>query len=263
MTTYQRSGPEFRLCGQFNGKDGQSAARWLKKFEWEMAGYADSYGVIPASKYLQAVDILLTEDAAFWAEMDPEVSAILTTASPSQNTVSQFKAKLIDKYPAPIADVVPISFDSEMAELKQGPNESLLAYYKRITALMSKVGARDRARSSSTPAPTPLSPLESAMLDTILRAFIRGLNDDGIKRSAVAHIVSSDRSLFGVYTAAEEARRAKIELQKLKQEEQKLKDLEFYRSLVQRNMPSQQIEALRAAFHTGQVQSTLSGSDLY
>src|SRR5438046_7796758 len=63
-------------------------------------------------------------------------------------------------------------------------------------------------------------------------------------------MVASARSLLGVYTAAEKARKAKMELQKIVEEEQKLKDLEFYRGLAQRNMAPQQLEALRTAYHS-------------
>jgi hypothetical protein len=89
------------------------------------------------------------------------------------------------------------------------------------------------------------------MLDIILRAFIRGIADEEVLKC----MVSPDRSLLGDYTAAEEAQRAKVELRKLQEEQRKLKDLEFYKGLVQRNMPSQQIEALRVAFHSPEAAS--------
>jgi hypothetical protein len=94
------------------------------------------------------------------------------------------------------------------------------------------------------------------MLDTVLRAFIRGITDEEVRHSALRLMVSPDRSLLGVYNAAEEARRAKFELQKFREKERRLKDLEFYRGLVQRNMSSHQIEALRTAFYTGASSGT-------
>ena len=69
-----------------------------------------------------------------------------------------------------------------------------------------------------------LSPLEPAMLGTILRAFISGITDEEVKHSTLRCMVLSDWSLLGTYTAAED-RRAKIELQRFQEKEQRLRDL--------------------------------------
>jgi hypothetical protein len=74
------------------------------------------------------------------------------------------------------------------------------------------------------------------MLDTIIRSFIRGIIDEDIKCQAFKGMGSPERSLLGMYTIAEEARRTKIELQKFKEEEMKIKELDFYKTLVKRNM---------------------------
>ena len=96
-TTYQRTGPEFGLCGPFNGRDGQSASRWLKKFDWEMAGYVTEINTIPrTTKYLQTLDILLTENAAYWAETDSDIVTLLTEANHTQITVDQFKTRFVE-----------------------------------------------------------------------------------------------------------------------------------------------------------------------
>lgn len=70
------------------------------------------------------------------------------------------------------------------------------------------------------------------MLDTILRAFIKGLNDNEIRMEVTRGMASSDRSLRNIYQLAEEARRTNLELQKLFDEEVKTDELRFYKSLV-------------------------------
>ncbi|KAL8838309.1 MAG: hypothetical protein Q9176_005120 [Flavoplaca citrina] len=69
--------PMFTFCGSFSGKDGVPAVRWLKRFEHEMSVYKDTTGIIPAEKYLESLDLLLTDDAAFWAKSYPDASRLL------------------------------------------------------------------------------------------------------------------------------------------------------------------------------------------
>ena len=86
------------------------------------------------------------------------------------------------------------------------------------------------------------------MLDTIMRAFTRGINDPDIRRDSLRGLVSANRSLHGVYEAAEEARRVKMEYEHLQEEFTLAHDLHFYRDVVQRNMPSARIDSLRATY---------------
>ncbi len=56
-----------------------------------------------------------------------------------------------------------------------------------------------------------LTTLESAMLDTILRALIRGLSDSTIRAEATRGMAPVTRSLKSIYNLAEEARRSNNE----------------------------------------------------
>jgi hypothetical protein len=102
----------------------------------------------------------------------------------------------MERFPGPAVEVAPVSFGTEMTELRQLPEEPLLPYYRRVLALMSRVGAKDKHRPTRGATPTPtlasLSSLESAMLDTILRAFIRGIADEEVKHAVLRHMVSPD-----------------------------------------------------------------------
>lgn len=69
--------PTFAFCGTFSGKEGSSASRWLKKFEYELSYYKDNTGTIPTHIYLDQLDMLLTDDAADWAESHPDAARLL------------------------------------------------------------------------------------------------------------------------------------------------------------------------------------------
>ena len=240
--------PDFALCGPFNGKDSQSAARWLKKLEWELRKYSTS-GAIDPAKFLQAVDLLLADDAVVWAETTPGITDLLEMPVPTNDNVAQFKALFTQQYPVKVLEATTVHFDSEISDLRQQEGEALIAYYKRTAGLLSRVGGKDRPRpTSSVPNPQALSLIETAMLDTVMRAFTRGIHDPDVRRDALRGLVPADRSLFEVYTVAEESRRSKAEYALLQEEDARAREFQFYKDVVHRNMPSVQIDSLKASF---------------
>ncbi len=146
--------------------------------------------------------------------------------------------------------MIPIPIDVELAELKQKSDETLASYYKKITSLMQRVDARDRPSPISHAEGSALSSLKSAMLDTILRAFIRDLIDPEIRREATRDMTSPNRSLKTIYQLTEKARRTNIEIQKLYDEEIRQNELSFYRELTQQSLPQAKIEAMLTQYHS-------------
>ncbi len=138
--------------------------------------------------------------------------------------------------------------DIELSELAQKPDEALAAYYKRACNLMIRVGARDRPTSLDTT--LTLTSLESAFLDTVLRAFTRGILDIEVRHEATRAMASPERSLRAVYNSAEEARRTNMEIKKMYEEQIRHDELHFYKQLAQQNLPKQKIDALLSSYHT-------------
>ena len=237
---------DFKFCGYYNGKD-MPAAKWLKKLDWELEGYMVDHQ-IPPHRYIQAFELLLTEDASAWAETHPQAVQILSLDEPTYDAVRAFKSLLCARFPMKSAEVSSISFDTELSELKQ-QDESLAAYYKRLTVLMQHVGARDRPSHPSDADP-PLTMLEAAMLESIMKAFLRGLSDSDVRREATRGLASPTRSLLGVYNLADEARRTKSAVEKLNEEEHKARENEILRSLVQKTMSKEQLDSLVSSFQT-------------
>ncbi|SLM40420.1 hypothetical protein LPUS_11218 [Lasallia pustulata] len=203
-TQATNNGPDFSLCGPFNGRNGQTAARWLKKLEWELKRCSSTQGTITPAEYLQAVELLLVDDAAVWAETTPGIAELLEDLDPTEDTLAQFKALFLQKYPTKTLDTPAIHFDSKIADLRQLADEPLIAYYKRMITLLSRVGGRDRPSMTATRLPA-LSPLEAAMLNTVMRAFTRGIRDPDVRREALRGLVSVERLLIRVYTMAEDS----------------------------------------------------------
>ena len=147
------------------------------------------------------------------------------------------------RFPMKSIEVSLISFNTKLLELKQY-NESLIAYYKRLTILIQHIKARDRPSKITEVIPT-LSMLEAAILESIMKAFLRGLSDPDVRREAIRGLASPNRSLLGIYNLADEARRTKSAVQKLNDEERQSRENEILRSLVQKTISKDQLNSQR------------------
>jgi hypothetical protein len=147
MMSYKIDGPSYAFCGTFSGKD--SATRWLRKLEHELSGYKQADGTIPPEKYLNAFNMLFTDEAGDWADSHPDAIRLLSTDEPTKTTVDTFKALLCERFPSKAAELTPIPFDVELAELRQKHDESLVNYYKRVLNLVNRFGGRDRPATSA------------------------------------------------------------------------------------------------------------------
>lgn len=247
--------PTFAFCGTFSGKD---TARWIKKLEFEL-GPQKIDGIIPAQRLLTSVDLLLTDEAAKWAETNPDAVRILASPEPTETDVTTFKNLFQERFPAEVVETSVVSFNLELSELHQCHNETISSYYKRVCSLMLRVGARDRPSDTRN----ELSLLESATLDIILKAFVKGLADEDVKKDTIRGLSIGGCLLRGVCNLAEDALRSKKELKKFLDEDLRAKELQFYKSVVQKNMNSEKIEALLASYKSHLAPSQWIYEDSY
>ena len=241
-----RPEPTFTFCGCFSGKGAISAARWLKKLEHELNPYKEN-GVIPPGRYMDSINLLLTDDAAEWAETNAEAAGLLSQEDPTPESVTAFRNLFQERFPAKTVETSNTSFDTELGEMKQKPDETINSYHKRLLALMLRYGVKDRPLAGS------LSLLESAILDVIMKTFVRGLLDDEVRKETIRGLSAAGRSLRGLCSLAEDADRSKKEFQKLMEEENKSRELEFYKDMVQRSMPKDRLEAMLASYRAGPI----------
>ncbi len=159
-----------------------------------------------------------------------------------------FRSLFCDRFLSRVVEIMLISIDVKLTELRQKSNETLVFYYKRVTELMQRVDARDRSNLHADE--FILSSLKSVMLNTILRAFIRELSDSEIRREAIRDMISSNRSLKTIYQLTKETRRINIEIQKLYEKEIRQNELSFYRDLTQQFISQTKIEIMLTQYHS-------------
>ena len=247
--------PDFRMCGKFSGEQGLSAEKWLKKFEYDMHGLRDVEGNILPSDYLASIEILLADQAEIWAESTPQVAEILHKAlEVTKDDVTTFQLLFKLQYPGRVIESTNLNVDAEISKLGQQAGENLGTYYKRANSLLMKAGSRDRERQFMTIEEAlkgkfaPLSPSENTVLDSIIRAFIRGISDTTVRADTLRGLVATQRSQRGAYTIAEESKKLKEELVLMEKLEQEQNELEFLRRMVKGRVSSEPIPELMKSY---------------
>lgn len=123
--------------------------------------------------------MLLIDDIAEQIESHPNAICLLAELNLTATTIKSFKTLFYKRFSIKIVKIISLLFDVKLAELYQRVNESLSIYYKRIIDLISRIEAKDRSLLISSAISFTI--LKSAMLDIILRAFIRELNNSSIR----------------------------------------------------------------------------------
>ena len=113
-----------------------------------MVGYAEIDGQIPSKQYLQTMDALLINHAAYWAKINMNIAALLTENSLTTAMMAEFKTKFKERFPELIVEIAPVLFNIKITKLHQLSNKSLLIYYQRVVALMSRIRVKDKNRLS-------------------------------------------------------------------------------------------------------------------
>ena len=170
--------------------------------------------------------------------------------------MSNFRSLLCERFPAQSAKIATISFNTELSDLKQ-QNESLSTYYSRVSTMIQRVGARDRPTSILIG--PQLTLLEEAMLDNVIRAFLKGLADQDVCREATRGLAATNCSLRGIYTLAKQARRTKDEFAQLEKEQFKSRENELLRAILEKNITKVQLDALVSSFQTNALNQNGTG----
>ena len=148
--------PSFQLCSTYDGT--YPVSRWLKKFEYEVYGHDD-----PAF-CLKSIDMLLSGNAANWAETNYEWKLLLD--HPNRNSLERAKELLLAQFPSPAAS--PPDLYLELKRFRKSESLTHLQYYQKALSLLMQAGGRDQGAA-------PLSSLEASVLTQIKSAYLRGL----------------------------------------------------------------------------------------
>lgn len=214
-----------------------------------MKDYRNIDNQFPPIKYLSDLNILLIEKVFDWAENDSDIHRLLIEIETSFIfiTIEKFRVFLCEKFPSRIIESIFISFDIEISDLHQKFEEFLISYYKRIYNLMQRINIKNRFIIIQIT--ISLFTLEAIMFNIIFRAFLKGFNNHDIRKKIIRDMISIDRSFYMIYNFAEKVRKINLKIQKLFDEEFRLYEFKFYKSLVEKKMLKHQIASLFSEYH--------------
>ena len=72
---------------------------------------------MPPKKFLESVDLLLTDDAAEWAETCPDAVRLLADENPTVQFMITFRNLFQERFPAKSVETSTMSFDLELSNL--------------------------------------------------------------------------------------------------------------------------------------------------
>ncbi len=254
--SYQQINLIFSFCNIFSDIDHVFAAHWLKQLEHKLSEYKINE-VINLIIYLNSLNILLMNNIIKWAEFYSDAIHLLSIKNFTAQNLTSFKFLLCKRFSSKAIEISFISFNVELFKLQQCSDEALIIFYKRVTNLMQHVKAKDKSTFNSF---TILTLLKSAMLNIILRAFIKKISNHIIQRKVIKSMTATDKSLKSIYNLVEKVRWMNLKIQKLFNEKVKLKKLIFYKKLIQKNMFKVQINVLLISYHFFKKNSSIDWS---
>ena len=137
------------------------------------------------------------------------------------------------------------NYNQKLEDFHQTENESLLSYYSRMKSLIHKMSVKKKSFLSET---ISLSHIDFMILDIIFRIFLRDLNDTDIRREITKDMKSFDKSLRSFYLLIEEIKIIKVELEKFKKEEKKIKEFQLYKNYANDLLDKSKLTALLFEF---------------
>lgn len=236
----------FAFCECFFEKRIISVVRWLKKLEHELSVFKQDE-IISSGRYMNNINLLLIDDAVEWAKINVEAANLLTQEDSIVESVVTFRNLFQKQFSTKTIKTFSTSFDIELEEMKQKSKKLIEAYHKRFLTLMLRYGVKNRSIASN------LFLLKSVILDVIMKTFVRGLLDDEVRKKTIRGLFTTKKSLRGFCSLTKNADRSKREFQKLMKEENKSRELKFYRNMIQRTMPQDRIEAMLVSYRARPV----------
>ncbi|TAQ83178.1 hypothetical protein B7494_g8498 [Chlorociboria aeruginascens] len=220
--------PNMERMERFDGEGIDSGARYLQRLGmvFESAGFDEPF---PPHIYLKGLNLMLTGDAAEWADTTEKVKTLLenpkvATAADMDVVITAFR----DRFKGRQETRVRLSPQQEIKTLAPGKDESLEAYGRKAENICHNLIGSDNN------ALTVLSESDKLAVSSCMKAFIRGLKNEDLKA----------RVLGGVGTAS-------IYGEEQEQKEQKEKDFMALVSRLITSNPSMTLQSLQAQFHGG------------
>ena len=134
----------FFMCDFFSKKDNVSVCKWFKKLKWKLQIYVDEKENILSDQFFHVVDFFFIDETSNWTEIDSHIVNFFQNLIFTQNSILFFKKKFQKRFFFKSTKLCSVNFNSELQNLKQKSNESLIVYYKRIFDMMQRMNVKNK-----------------------------------------------------------------------------------------------------------------------
>jgi hypothetical protein len=194
--------PDFKNSGRYEGDI--PASRWLTRLAYDFR--KASKNVPKPELYLEAIEMLLEGEPARRLDSTPRIRKIIDKrATATQFDVDTVKEWLTEEFPTSVQDITEADVQTEIENLSQGNEEALATYYQRTVSLLRRTHGRDKPREDSN---TALSGLETTMLNCVVNAFVKGIYEDELRRSALHKDAATCGALWKSYEMVQASQRS-------------------------------------------------------
>ncbi len=183
--SYQQIDLIFSFCDIFSDINHVFVTCWLKWSKHKLSEYKINE-VINFIIYLNSLNMLLMNNIIKWAKSHSNAIHLLSIKNFTAQNLTSFKFLLCERFSSKAIEISFISFNVKLFKLRQRFDKALVIFYKRVTSLMQHVKAKDKSTFSSF---TIFTLLKSAMLNTILRAFIKRISNHIVQRKVTRNMI--------------------------------------------------------------------------
>lgn len=173
----------------FSGEEGESGRRWVR-----------AMNILPSvtpRAALQLMDGHLQGKAAKWADLTPEITAILDESyiiNATKADRKMFEEAISERFKG----AQEIDVELEMQSLYQKTGESIKEYYQCATDVLAAANIQDRREGVT------LSESEESILEMVIDKFIQGIHDAELRARLSDFNKDSRFGLRGIYLATED-----------------------------------------------------------
>lgn len=215
--------PTFQMCGKYDGST--PAMRWLHKLQLD---FRPHYAKVEPETFFEAIEVLFVGKAESWLDSVPRFNRFTDQEEvPKDIDVEEFKQALMQQFPKKsMGDMRDGNVQEDIQNLKQGEEETLVAYHERVQDLLRRSNGRDD-RNEISP---ELSGIERTMLSIIVRAFIRGMKDDNLRSTIMMKSAIFFGSLQGAFEKTRKAMANMIQREEIEKERLERMELDHFRN---------------------------------
>ncbi|KAI1001941.1 hypothetical protein K3495_g6268 [Podosphaera aphanis] len=212
----------FETCGKYDGIE--DTCRWLRNlsFDLENAEVEETPKI-----FFQSIDLNFVKEPARWLDSTPQYRRLTEQIDvPTIKDVTEFKRAFVARFSQVHAmESNEDNVQEDINNLAQGQTESILEYYGRALHLLRRSHGRDATADGGE----SLKPIKRMVVNGVIKAFLRGIHDESLKRTILMRSDKLPISLADAYEVAERTMRRLEQMKEFERNEYERMEVDYLR----------------------------------